>query len=33
MYFNELKLGMSAVIEPTTIEKEKMIEFARNYDN
>ena len=28
MYFNELKLGMSVVIEPTTIEKEKMLDFV-----
>ncbi|MBQ7339359.1 MAG: MaoC family dehydratase N-terminal domain-containing protein [Clostridia bacterium] len=33
MYFNELKIGMSVDIEPTTIEKEKMLDFARNYDN
>ena len=33
MFFNELKIGMSVVIEPTTIEKEKMLDFARNYDN
>ena len=33
MYFNELKLGMSVDIKPITIEKEKMIDFARNYDN
>ena len=33
MYFNELKLGMSVDIAPTTIEKDKMLDFARNYDN
>ena len=33
MYFNDLKLGMSVNIEPITIKKEKMIDFARNYDN
>ena len=33
MYFDELKLGMSVEIAPATIEKEKMLDFARNYDN
>ena len=33
MYFNELKVGMSVNIEPATIEKEKMLDFARDYDN
>ena len=33
MYFNELKVGMSVEIEQTTIEKEKMLDFARDYDN
>ena len=33
MFFDELKLGMSVDIEPTTIEKEKMIAFAIDYDN
>ena len=33
MYFNELKVGMAVDIEPATIEKEKMLEFARDYDN
>lgn len=33
MYFNELKVGMTIDIEPTTIEKEKMLDFARLYDN
>ena len=33
MYFNELKIGMTVDIEPVTIEKEKMLDFARNYDN
>ena len=33
MYFNELKVGMTAEIEPVTIEKQKMIDFARDYDN
>lgn len=33
MYFNELKVGMAVDIEPTTIEKEKMLDFARDYDN
>ena len=33
MYFDELKLGMSVEIAPATIKKEKMLDFARNYDN
>ena len=33
MYFNDLTLGMAVEIAPATIEKEKMIEFARTYDN
>ena len=33
MYFNELKLGMSVDIEPTTIDKQKMVDFALDYDN
>lgn len=33
MYFDELKMGMTVDIEPVTIEKEKMVAFARDYDN
>ncbi len=33
MYFDELELGMSVETEPVVIEKEKMIAFARDYDN
>jgi len=33
MYFDDLKIGMSVDILPAVIEKEKMIDFARNYDN
>ncbi len=33
MYFNQLKLGMSVDIESTIIEKDKMLDFAYNYDN
>ena len=33
MYFDELKAGMSVEIAPTTIKKEKMIAFAKDYDN
>lgn len=33
MYFNQLKVGMTVDIEPTTIEKDKMLDFAHNYDN
>ena len=33
MYFDDLKLGMKAEIAPTVIEKQKMLDFARIYDN
>ena len=33
MFFDELEIGMSADIEPVTIEKEKMLAFAKEYDN
>ena len=33
MYFDELKLGMSVEIAPAVIEKQKMMDFARVYDN
>lgn len=33
MYFNELKVGMSVEIPDAVIEKEKMIDFAKLYDN
>ncbi|MBQ8426426.1 MAG: MaoC family dehydratase N-terminal domain-containing protein [Clostridia bacterium] len=33
MYFNELQIGMSVEIQPTLIDKEKMLDFARLYDN
>lgn len=33
MYFDELKLGMTVEIAPAVIEKEKMMAFARTYDN
>ena len=33
MYFEELKLGMAVDIPPAVIEKEKMLDFARVYDN
>ena len=33
MYFEELKLGMTVETAPTVIEKEKMMAFAREYDN
>ena len=33
MYFDDIKLGMSVEIAPTVIEKEKMLSFARDYDN
>ena len=33
MYFDDLKIGMAVDIEPAVIEKEKMMAFARDYDN
>lgn len=33
MYFDDIKLGMTAEIAPAVIEKEKMLAFARDYDN
>ncbi|MBQ3492792.1 MAG: MaoC family dehydratase N-terminal domain-containing protein [Clostridia bacterium] len=33
MYFDELKLGMAVELEPAVIEKQKMLDFALNYDN
>ena len=33
MYFEEFEIGMNADIEPVTIEKDKMIAFAKEYDN
>ncbi len=33
MFFNDLKLGMTVEISPAVIETEKMLDFARLYDN
>ena len=33
MFFDELEVGMTTNIAPAVIEKNKMIEFARDYDN
>lgn len=33
MYFNDLKIGMTVQIAPAVIEKQKMLDFARIYDN
>ena len=33
MYFDDFKIGMSVETESVTIEKEKMIAFAKDYDN
>ena len=33
MYFDDLKIGMTVDTAPTVIKKEKMIAFARDYDN
>lgn len=33
MFFDELTLGMTVDMAPAAIEKEKMLSFAREYDN
>ena len=33
MYFDDIKTGMAVDLAPAVIEKEKMIDFARLYDN
>ena len=33
MYFDDIKIGMQTEIAPAVIEKEKMMTFARDYDN
>lgn len=33
MYFDDIRLGMTVQIPPAVIEKEKMLAFAREYDN
>ena len=33
MYFDDIKIGMQTEISPAVIEKEKMMAFARDYDN
>ena len=33
MYFDDLQVGMTLTIAPAVIEKEKMVAFARAYDN
>ena len=33
MYFDDLELGMAVDTAPATIAKEKMLAFARDYDN
>ena len=33
MYFDDLKIGMTVEISPAVIEKEKMMTFARDYNN
>lgn len=33
MYFEEMHLGMTVDTEPAVIKKEKMLAFARDYDN
>lgn len=33
MYFDDIKIGMTVQIAPAIIEKDKMMDFARTYDN
>ena len=33
MYFDDIQVGMTLTIAPAIIEKEKMLAFAREYDN
>ena len=33
MYYNELQIGMSVEIDTAVIQKDKMFDFAFNYDN
>lgn len=33
MYFDDLKIGMATELSPAVIEKQKMLDFARDYDN
>jgi len=33
MYFDDIKVGMTVRTAPAVIEKEKMMDFAREYDN
>ena len=33
MYFDDMKIGMAVDTAPAVIEKEKMVAFARDYDN
>ena len=33
MYFDDIKLGWETEISPAVIEKEKMVAFAKDYDN
>ena len=33
MFFEDIQLGMTVEIAPAVIEKEKMLHFARTYDN
>ena len=33
MYFDDLKIGMAVDTDPAVIKKEKMVAFARDYDN
>ena len=32
MYFEDIKVGMTMEVAPAVIEKQKMLDFARDYD-
>ena len=33
MYFDDMKLGMTVNVAPAVIDKDKMLEFAKEYDD
>lgn len=33
MYFEDIDIGMTRLISPATVEKQKMLDFAGDYDN
>ena len=33
MYFDDMKIGMTVNVAPAVIDKDKMLEFAKEYDD